>query len=95
MANIKKVITHLVAEESIARVCKKDFASVDVDILSDAIELLKEQAHVEPIGLFLEVLEKYKESESSRIWERSTHIRDDLKELDEEISKYKKLAGVK
>ena len=47
-----------------------------------------------PVELFLEVLEKYKESESSRIWERSTHIRDDLKELNEEISKYKKRAGV-
>jgi len=47
-----------------------------------------------PIKLFLEVLEKYKESDSCLIWERSTQINDDLKELNEEIDKYKKLAGV-
>jgi len=47
-----------------------------------------------PIKLFLEVLEKYKESTIGLIWERSIQITDDLKELDEEISKYKKLAGV-
>lgn len=47
-----------------------------------------------PIELFLEVLEKYKESEDSLIWERSTQISDDLKELNEEISEYKKLAGI-
>ena len=48
-----------------------------------------------PIELFLEVLEKYKESERSVIWEHSGRISDDLKELDEEISNYKKLAEVR
>lgn len=48
-----------------------------------------------PIELFLEVLEKYKESTIGLIWERSIQRTDDLKELDEEINKYKKLAGVK
>ncbi len=38
-----KVIRHIVAEISIAKTCKKDFASVDIDMLSDALELLKEQ----------------------------------------------------
>ena len=42
-----------------------------------------------------EVLEKYKESTIGLIWERSIQRTDDLKELDEEINKYKKLAGVK
>lgn len=48
-----------------------------------------------PIELFLEVLEKYKESTIGLIWNRSIQIDDDRKKLDEEISKYKKLAGVK
>lgn len=44
-----KVIRHIVAEISIAKTCKKNFASVDIDMLSDALELLKEQEAVEPI----------------------------------------------
>lgn len=43
MINREKVIRHITAELSIARTCKKDFASVDVDMLSDALDLLKEQ----------------------------------------------------
>lgn len=43
-----------------------------------------------PIELFLEVLEKYKESTIGLIWDRSIQIDDDRKKLDEEISKYKK-----
>lgn len=39
----EKVIRHIKAEIEIAKVCKKDFASVDIDMLSDAYELLKEQ----------------------------------------------------
>ena len=49
MINREKVIRHIAAEISIARTCKKDFASVDVDMLSDALALLKEQEAVEPI----------------------------------------------
>lgn len=43
MINMEKVIRHIVAEISIARTCKKDFASVDIDMLSDALALLKGQ----------------------------------------------------
>lgn len=46
MINREKVIRHIVAEISIARTCKKDFASVDIDMLSDALTLLKEQNEV-------------------------------------------------
>lgn len=41
--NREKVIRHIAAEIEIARVCKKDFALVDIDMLSDALSLLKEQ----------------------------------------------------
>jgi hypothetical protein len=44
----EKVIRHIKAEIEIAKLCKKDFASVDIDMLSDAYELLKEQEAVEP-----------------------------------------------
>lgn len=47
MINRGKVIRHIIAEISIAKTCKKDFASVDIDMLSDVLELLKEQS-VEP-----------------------------------------------
>ena len=43
MPDREKVIRHITAELCIARTCKKDFASVDVDMLSDALSLLKEQ----------------------------------------------------
>ena len=43
MIDREKVIRHIIAEISIAKTCKKDFASVDVDMLSDALALLKEQ----------------------------------------------------
>ena len=43
MINREKVIRHIIAEISIAKTCKKDFASVDIDMLSDALALLKEQ----------------------------------------------------
>ena len=49
MINREKVIRHIAAEISIARTCKKDFASVDIDMLSDAYELLKEQEAVVPV----------------------------------------------
>jgi DNA-directed RNA polymerase subunit RPC12/RpoP len=49
MPDREKVIRHIVAEISIARTCKKDFASVDIDMLSDALVLLKEQEAVKPI----------------------------------------------
>lgn len=39
----EKVIRHITAELCIARTCKKYFASVDIDMLSDALDLLKEQ----------------------------------------------------
>ena len=41
--NREKVIRHITAEIEIARMCKKDFASVDIDMLADALSLLKEQ----------------------------------------------------
>lgn len=44
----EKVIRHIIAEISIAKTCKKDFASVDIDMLSDALALLKEQEGVIP-----------------------------------------------
>ena len=47
-----------------------------------------------PVDLFLEVLDKYKESESEVIWEYSSHIDTDLKNLDKEIAEYKKRAGI-
>ena len=43
MIDREKVIRHIVAEISIAKTCKKDFASVDINMLSDALVLLKEQ----------------------------------------------------
>lgn len=43
MINKEKVIRHIIAEISIAKTCKKDFASVDIDMLSDALDMLKEQ----------------------------------------------------
>lgn len=43
MIDREKVIRHITAELCIARTCKKDFASVDIDMLSDALGLLKEQ----------------------------------------------------
>ena len=43
MIDREKVIRHIIAEISIAKTCKKDFASVDIDMLSDALALLKEQ----------------------------------------------------
>lgn len=43
MVDRDKVIRHIIAEICIAKVCKKDFASVDIDMLSDALTLLKEQ----------------------------------------------------
>lgn len=46
MIDREKVITHVTAEISIAKTCKKDFATVDIDMLSDALELLKEQEAV-------------------------------------------------
>lgn len=46
MINREKVIRHINAEISIAKTCKKDFASVDIDMLSDALSLLKEQESV-------------------------------------------------
>lgn len=42
MIDREKVIRHITAELCIARTCKKDFASVDIDMLSDALDLLKE-----------------------------------------------------
>ena len=51
MPDMEKVIRHIKAEIEIAKLCKKDFASVDIDMLSDAYELLKEQ---EDIGKELE-----------------------------------------
>ena len=47
-----------------------------------------------PLELFLEVLEKYKESESEVIYEYSRHINEDLKKLDKEIVEYKKRVGI-
>ena len=44
----EKVIKHIIAEISIAKTCKKDFASVDIDMLSDALALLKEQEAIKP-----------------------------------------------
>ena len=43
MIDREKVIRHITAELCIARTCKKYFASVDIDMLSDALDLLKEQ----------------------------------------------------
>lgn len=43
MPDRDKVIRHIKAEIEVAKLCKKDFASVDIDMLSDAYELLKEQ----------------------------------------------------
>lgn len=43
MINRDKVIRHIIAEVAIAKTCKKDFASVDIDMLSDALSMLKEQ----------------------------------------------------
>lgn len=43
MPDREKVVRHINAEIIIAKTCKKDFASVDIDMLSDAIALLKEQ----------------------------------------------------
>lgn len=51
------------------------------------------EKHV-PMELFLEVLDKYKESESEVIWEFSAHVDADLKNLDKEIAEYKKRAGI-
>lgn len=42
----EKVIRHITAEICIAKVCKKDFASVDIDMLSDALTLLKDHESV-------------------------------------------------
>lgn len=39
----EKVIRHITAEIEIARICKKDFASVDIDMLTVALAMLKEQ----------------------------------------------------
>ena len=44
----EKVIRHIIAEISIAKTCKKDFALVDIDMLSDALSMLKEQEAVKP-----------------------------------------------
>ena len=44
--NKDKVIRHITAEIEIAKICKKDFASVDIDMLIDALSLLKEQEAV-------------------------------------------------
>jgi hypothetical protein len=41
--NKDKVIRYITAEIEIAKICKKDFASVDIDMLIDALSLLKEQ----------------------------------------------------
>ena len=49
MPDRDKVIRHITAELCIARTCKKDFASVDIDMLSDALDLLKEQEPVKPV----------------------------------------------
>ena len=46
MIDREKVIRHITAEICIAKVCKKDFASVDIDMLSDALTLLKDQESV-------------------------------------------------
>lgn len=46
--NREKVIRHIIAEISIAKTCKKDFALVDIDMLSDALSMLKEQEAVKP-----------------------------------------------
>ena len=43
MIDREKVIRHITAEIEIARMCKKGFAPVDIDMLSDALALLKEQ----------------------------------------------------
>ena len=51
MPDREKVIRHIIAEISIAKTCKKDFASVDIDMLSDALSMLKEQEAVEPVKL--------------------------------------------
>ena len=48
MIDREKVIKHIIAEIGIAKVCKKDFALVDIDMLSDALSMLKEQEAVEP-----------------------------------------------
>ena len=48
MVNREKVIRHIIAEISIAKTCKKDFASVDIDMLSDALVLLKEREGIVP-----------------------------------------------
>ena len=41
--NKDKVMRHITAEIEITKVCKKNFASVDIDMLIDTLELLKEQ----------------------------------------------------
>lgn len=43
MIDTDKVIRHIAAEIAIAEVCKKGFATVDIDMLSDALALLKKQ----------------------------------------------------
>ena len=48
MIDREKVKKHLVAELCIAKTCKKDFATVDIDMLADALNLLKEQEGVVP-----------------------------------------------
>ena len=58
MPDREKVIRHIIAEINIAKTCKKDFALVDIDMLSDALSMLKEQEAVEP------VLDK----QTGRIW---------------------------
>jgi hypothetical protein len=54
----EKVIRHIVAEISIAKTCKKDFALVDIDMLSDALSMLKEREAVKPV----------RDKEIGRIW---------------------------
>jgi hypothetical protein len=65
-------------------------------IAGDALELLKEDVNEKsvPVKLFSKVLGKYKKSKYLLIWNSSVHIREDLKALNEEIRKYKKLAGM-
>ena len=58
MTDREKVIRHIIAEIGIAKTCKKDFALVDIDMLSDALSMLKEQETVKPV----------RDKETGRIW---------------------------
>lgn len=67
---------------------------LDSDEKEEIENLLVQKIGCVPQDLFIEVLDKYRNSEEEVIWEYSSHIDTDLKNLKGEVAEYKRRAGL-